>query len=130
MKLHKGQLELTFTVLKDTNLSLQDSRIRDAFLKPLGEAVDTFYKERTAIYEKFCDKKEDGTPDIDDGKYHFKKEVTEEADKELKTLITEEVEIEEKWGVTKTKLKELMEKTNYSPKVGEVEVIDSILVTL
>ncbi len=127
MKLHKGQLELTYTVLKETKLNLQDSRIRDAFLKPLGEAVDTFYKERKEIYEKFCDKKEDGTPDTDDGQYHFNKEVTKEADEELKTLVGEEVEVEEKWGVTKAKLKELMEKTEYSPKVGETEVIDSIL---
>jgi len=130
MKLKKGELELTFMVLKDTSLGLQDSRIRDAFLKPLGEAVDIFYKERKEIYEKFCEKNDDGTPNTDGDKYHFSKENTPLADKELKTLVEEEVEIEEKWGVTTSKLKEIMEKTNYAPKVGEVEFIDKILSTL
>lgn len=124
MQVEKKHLEIFFQALKGTEgvLSLKESRIRDAFMKPLGEATETFYKERTAIYEQFCDKTEDGKPDITDNKYHFKQEVLEEVNKELLTLANETVDLN-----PHPEIKEIMEKTTYSPKYGETEVIDEIL---
>ena len=127
LKIPKKHLEIFYLTLKGTEgeLTLSEGRIRDNFMKPLGEAYETFVKERTAIYEEFCDKDKDGKPDIADGNYHFSKKVTAKVNKELTTLFDEEVELKETKG-----LKEIVERTQYKPKVGEAEVIDEILAKL
>ena len=132
MKVKKQHLEIFFLTLRGTDgvLSLADARIRDAFMKPLGEAVDTMVADRTKIYEKFCDKDEDGKPDTAEGMYHFSPDIRAEADAELKTLMNEEADVEIKWGVTPAKIKEIMEKSDYKPKYGEAEVIDEIIKAL
>lgn len=124
MQIKKSSLEVLFLTLKGTEgiLNLADARIRDTFLKPVIESYETFIKERTTIYETFCDKKEDGTPDIEDNRYKFSKEVQAQADAELKTLYDEEITLE-----TPEKLKEFMEKSEYNPKVGEADIIDEII---
>jgi hypothetical protein len=132
MKIKKAYLETLFTVFRGTEgeLSLQDARIRDAFMKPLGDAVDTMQQERTKIYEAYCKKKEDGTPDTEDGMYKFDKKDTPKADAELKVLGEEEVEVNLNWGVTPSKLIEIIEKSTYKPKYGDVEIIDSVIAEL
>lgn len=124
MNLLKSQLEVFYHTVKGTEgvLNLAEGRIRDSFMKPLTEALKTFEEDRKVIYEKFCTKKEDGTPDVDDGNYHFDPKEIPEVNKELQTLLDEEVELS-----TPTGLKEILEKTEYKPKVGESEVIDAIL---
>ncbi len=129
MKVKKIQLEAIFQMLKGTEgvLDFKDSRIRDSILKPLSEQLQTYFDHKTKIYEAFCNKKEDGTPDLLDGdKYQFKKEVIEDSNKELLALAEEEVDI----FVTDDigKFKEIMLKSEYKPKVGEVEQIDGVLV--
>lgn len=118
----KSQLETLFNVLKGTEgtLNLAESRRRDAYLKPLIEALETFYKDRVKIYEKFCTKKEDGTPDIEGGKYIFPTESLEETNKELETLSQETITIE-------GDIKDLLEKSEYKFKIGEAEILDKIL---
>lgn len=133
MKVYKKQLELFFNVLKGTEgeLSLKESRIRDSFIKPLAEKTDEFIKDRVKIYETFAIKNEDGSVDFlvgEDEKgnktqsFQFPPDKLEEINKELVVLTDEEVEFSIPDG-----LKDIMEKTTYSPKLGEVEVIDEIL---
>ncbi len=132
MQVKKSNLETFFKVLRATDgtLSLADSRIRDAFMKPLGEAVDNMVKEHLAILEKFCKKNEDGTPDTEGGNYKFAKEVQADADAELRTLQEEVVDVEYKWGVGPTKLKEIVENSPYKPSYGEVDIIDEIITAI
>lgn len=120
----KSQLEVFFLTLKGTEgvLSLADSRIRDSFLKPLTEATQTFEQDRKVIYERFCTKDSNGDSDLSDNQYKFPKDILEEMNKELEILCDEEVALEAPEG-----LKEIMEKTEYKPKTGEVEIIDQIL---
>lgn len=124
MKIQKKCLEVCFLALKETELSLADSRVRDAFLNKLNEAIKTLYTERVAVMEKFCTKKEDGTPDLNDkGEYHFTPDVVEEFAKELETLINEEIEV----SGEKEKIATIITETKYKPKFGEVELIDLLL---
>lgn len=127
MQVQKSHLESFFQALKGTEgvLSLKESRVRDSFIKSLAEALETFYKERTAIYQAYCLTKEDGTCDIKDDKYHFPPEKLPDINQELQTLHAEEVELDTPAG-----LKEIMEKTTYAPKVGEAELIDAVLAKL
>lgn len=124
MKVAKKHLEVFYLVLKDTKLKLADARIRDAFMKPLGVEADQFMADRTKIYETFCLKGEDGKPDIKDGKYHFPPEKLDEINAELKTLAEEEVEFV---VPEKLKEKEIIQNTEYSPKVGESLIIDELI---
>lgn len=130
MTLEKKELEMVFNVLKETNLNLQDSRIRDSFLKQVGIELDQFNKDKTAIYLEYCDKNEDGTPEIVDGKYHFQNNVLEKINDEITTLLSETVELSIDNPDTLDKIKSFVEKTDYSPKIGEVEIIDSFITKL
>ena len=127
--LTKNKLEVLFLAIRGTEgvLSLAESRIRDAFMKPLTEATKTFEEDRKVIYEKFCTKDEEGNPDLTDNNYHFQKEVLEGLHKEIETLYAEEVELP---VASKESLKLILERTEYKPKTGEVEIIDEILATL
>lgn len=125
MTLKKLYLETLFNFTKGTEgiLSLSDSRVRDNFMKPLGETLQTFVNDREVIYKNFCLKKEDGEPDLLEGNsYQFPPEKVEEINRELKVLGDEEVEVS-----TPDKLKEILEKSEYKPKIGESEIIDEIL---
>lgn len=120
MNVKKQHLETLYLVVKGTEniLNLSESRKRDTFLKPLTEALETFYKERKVIYEKFCDKKEDGTPNIVENRYTFQN--AEEVNKELTILLEETVELPP-LEVS------ILEKSEYKPKIGEAEVIDEFI---
>lgn len=122
MKVKKQYLEILFSTLKGTenSLSIAESRKRDAFLKELAPKLDNFYKERSFIYETFCDKKEDGTPDIRDDQYRFDPAKLEEINSELETLGNEEVSID-------LPINGILEKSEYRPKLGEVEIIDKLI---
>lgn len=127
MTLQKKYLEVFFLALKGTEgiLTLAEARQRDEFMKSLIETLRTFEADRATIYVKFCDKNEDGTPDLSDNKYKFKQEVTEELGKELTVLVDETVEL-----TPGPMIKEILVKTTYSPKVGEAELIDAIIAQL
>lgn len=129
IKLQKSKLEVFYKVLKETQgvLSLSDSRIRDSFMKPLGEQLDIFIKNREDIYKKFCEKNEDGTPNTEDNKYKFLNEDLDEINKELLTLANEEVIITYPFGVSNSKLKEFIDVSNYKPQIGEAELIINLL---
>lgn len=139
MQIKKSELEVFYKVLKETNgeLPLKDARIRDRFMKPLGDHLDTFSIDRTKIYEKFCDKEEDGvtpklkydkTPEGENiegtQKYTFKKVDAPAVDAEILVLYDEEVSIDVE---NPAKIKELIENTDYKPLFGEADVIDGIL---
>ncbi len=130
MTIQKKNIEVVFLALKETSPNLADARIRDSFLKPLGEALDQLNRDKTAIYVQYCDKNEDGSPKIELGNYHFKTEDIDTINEELNTLFDETVDIPTDNPSVPEKLKELIEKTNYSPKIGEVEIIDSFIATL
>ncbi len=122
MKVKKQYFDILFLVLKGTEnvLDLSEARKRDAFLKTLSVELESFYKDRTTIYETFCDKKEDGTPDIIDNQYRFDPIKLDDINKELKALYEEEVSFD-------LPIKGILEKSEYKPKVGEAEVIDSLI---
>ena len=124
MKLEKRYLEIFFKTIKGTEgvLTLAEGRIRDAFMKTLTDVTSQFENDRKVIYEKFCTKSEDGRPDVSDGKYHFKTEEVPEIQAELETLYAEEVELPSPLG-----LKEIVERTQYKPEIGESEKIDHII---
>lgn len=122
MQVKKSNLELIFNVLKETKLNLADARLRDAFLKDALDKIKLFNEDRKKVLETFCDKKEDGTPDVKDDKYSFQPAVVEDLTKELDTLANETVEV-----VGNDSIKTFIEKTEYSPKPGEAELIDNIL---
>lgn len=125
MKLKKLQLEPLFNLAKGTEstLSLAESRIRDSFIKPLSEIVQTYYDDRNVIYKIFCLKTEDGESDLLDGdKYQFPKGELDKINKELQILADEEVEVNFPDSV-----KDILEKSDYKPKIGEAEIIDEIL---
>jgi len=128
MKLKKQHLEvlLNFTKGTEGQLSLAESRLRDSFIKPLSEVTQAYFDDRNKIYLAFCFKNEDGTPALKDGdKYEFARENIDEVNKELLTLADEEVELE-----TPANLKEILEKSEYKPKLLEAEVIDNIINSL
>lgn len=129
MKVKKQNLEVFFKVLRGTDgvLSLQDARVRDAFMKPLGAAVDTMGAERNKIYDKYCTKDEDGNPDTTDGRYKFEKDIVEEVNAELALFMEEVVDVPYEWGVGATKLKEIVDKSQYKPAYGEAAQIDEII---
>lgn len=128
MQLEKKYLELLFNLLKETEgeLNLADSRIRDSFIKPLAEVTETYFKDRAKIYEAFCLKKEDGSIDFlvkgETTSYQFPPEKLDEINQELITLGDELVDLP-----NSEKIKDFINKTKYSPKVGEMESIDEIL---
>lgn len=124
--IRKDHLEVLFQALKGTEnvLSLTGARIRDLFLKKVTIELDTFYADRRKIYDKFCTKKEDGSPDIKNDLYTFPKEAVLEMQKELDIFNAEVVELEVPFA---SEVKGIIEKTEYKPKQGEAEMIDTIL---
>lgn len=122
--MQKKHLELFYNLLKGTDgvLNLSESRIRDSVMKTVEQPLIQFGEDRKKIYETFCDKDENGKPDIADGKYKFTDPVLPEVNKELKTLYEEPVNLTLIAGV-----KEILEKTNYTPKYGEMELVDEII---
>lgn len=132
MQVKKSQLEVFFKTLRATEgiLSLADARVRDAFMKPLGVAVESMAEDRRKIYEKFSIKDEEGKPDTQDGQYHFPQDIVEEVNKELELFSQEMVEIPFTWGVTASKLSEIMEKSQYKPLYGEADTIDEVINSL
>lgn len=125
MTIPKNKLETLFLLAKGTEgeLSLQESRIRDAFYKPLLELTQTFEQDRRTIYEKFCQKDEEGNADVSDGNYKFDQKILPKVNKELEILYAEEVELP---SIDKA----ILEKSSYKPKVGEAEIIDEIFTLL
>lgn len=128
ISLQKKYLPSFFLILKGTEgqLTLPEARIRDRFIPILVEQTSLYEdKERRTIYEKFCLKHEDGSPDVQGDEYHFPREVIEDMKKEVATLNDEEVTLDIPDGI-----KEIMEKSAYKPKIGEVEQIDHIITLL
>ncbi len=124
MKISKKYLELLAILIKEAELNLSDARLRDSVFKQLVSHLEDFGEAKKKIIETFCNKDEEGKPLIEDNKYSFKTEVIENLNKEFDVLVQEEVEL--KLDDT-DKLKEIIEKTSYKPKTGEVEQIDTII---
>lgn len=124
MKLEKKYLEVLYKTIKGTEgvLTLAEGRIRDAFMKDVTEATTQFENDRRVIYEKFCTKTEDDKPDVSDGKYHFKPSDVKDIQSELDVLYAEEVELPDN-----ERIKEIIERTQYKPEIGEAEKIDHII---
>lgn len=126
MKLQKKYLEVLYKVVKGYKTKkMVEGRIRDAFLKDLSTPTDQFILDRNAIYVNFCDKKEDGTPDIVNDKYKFNPKLLEEINAELKTLGAEEVEIN-----PPTEIKNIIDQSEYETEAGETLIIDEIIAKL
>ena len=116
----KEYLEILHKVLTKTDLGLSDARVRDNFIRDLEKHLDIFYSDRKKILETYCNKDEDGKPIVTDDKYIFSE--IEEVNKQIELLVAEEVDLKLSEAV-----KAFINKTNYKPKVGEVDIIDKIL---
>ena len=106
----KKHLEVLIKVFQSTKLNLEQSRMRDTFLKSLYEAHKTYTEEKTKILEHL------GTKN-DDGSYDFEADKKEEALKEIGILVEEPVDIH-----FDKKIKPLAELTTYTPEYGEAEL--------
>lgn len=124
MTLEKRYLETLFLLTQGTEgqLTLKEARTRDAFMRPVREVTQTFEADRRVIYEKFCDRNEDGTPDTSNDKYKFKNAIVAELNDEISILASETVAIDTPEGI-----KEILEKSDYKPRIDETEHIDHIL---
>ena len=119
MKIKKLHIEIFFNYVKGTEgiLSLSEARMRDMFLNKLLEPLQTYIQDRDKIYKEFCIKDNEGNPDLLDGtKYQFDKDKIDEINKELIELNDEEIEIEIPSILSLSKLKEILEKSEYKPK--------------
>jgi len=117
--MQKKYLITFYLALKGTEgvLSLQESRIRDKFLKWLTEETSTFELNRNEIFKTYGKLKEG-----EDNVYEFSPENAPKVNKELETLMAETVSLPETAGI-----KEILEQTQYKPKSGEAELIDEII---
>lgn len=124
MKIEKKYLILFLKSLKETNLNLTDSRMRDEFYKDLFEATKSFEEAQQAIYKSLCKKDKDENPEMTElGQYQFEGENAKKVVEELEILNNEEVEFTIK---NPAKIKEFLNLTEYKPKVNESEMIDFI----
>lgn len=118
--MQKKHLELAYTLLSQTELNLAEARIRDTFIKELSAKLESFYEEKKKIIETLADKDENGAPIIQGEMYKMTNMDT--FNQELNTLLSELVSLE-----VSDQVKNIIRKTNYKPKVGEMELIDEIL---
>ena len=128
MKISKGHLQLLLTVLGQTVPNFVEARLRDRVIKSLSEDFTTYDEDRVKICKALCDKDEKGEPKLENGSFQFKEnpENLKQFNEELAVLQNEEVKLQLE-GNEKQKLTKLIESTKYSPKMGEVELIDTIL---
>jgi hypothetical protein len=125
MKLKKSHLVVFLKAIKETDLGLADSRIRDEFFKPLFEETKNFEEAQQTIYKTLCKKDKDGNPEMTSlGQFQFEGENAKKVIEELDILSKEEVELTPK---NTTKIKEFLENTSYKPKVGEADLLDDVL---
>ena len=127
LQIQKGQLQLLLKVLSATIPNFVEARLRDRIIKTLNEDFKQYDKDRVEICQALCDKDEKGSPILTGTNFNFTdKEKAKQFNEEVAVLQNEEVklllEIKEKANLIK-----LIESTNYFPKPGEVEVIDTIL---
>ena len=121
--MQKKYLELLFNLVKEYKTpKMVQARIRDGFLREISPVVDQFFKDRNEIYIKFCDKKEDGEPDIIDNKFKFNPELLTEINEELNVLGNETVEIK-----FVPEIKNFIEESSYETKAGETLLVDEII---
>ena len=121
----KKQIELLFKVLRDTDLSLKDARVRDEALRTITPTLEAFYADRKKIWDKYCDKNEDETPkETSDGQLTFATAILPQLTKDLEEFVNEDVLLTFK---DVEKIKKFAENTNYKFGFGEVEVFDEII---
>lgn len=127
MLIEKRHLEPLWRVLggTDEQLTLAEARVRDRAYTAVTEELKAFEQERKAIYEKFCTKLEDGTPDTSDNQYRFVGDDKTNMETELNVLLDEKVEI-----TLPDNIAAIAEKTTYKPRVGESEAIDAMLTAI
>lgn len=118
----KRAIETLGRFLIATDLNFTEARIRDQFLRDISPFEEALVSDRNKIYETYCEKDENGAPKIEDSKYTFPGSAAKDLTKDLDVLLEETIELK-----PPDKLKQFLEGTNYKPKPGEVELIDSII---
>lgn len=124
-KLNKRHLEVLILTLKEAKADLKGARVRDSVISQATPLLKQFYDDRNAIFIEYCEKNEDGTPETKDNQYTFRNDITPKVEEEVQDLLDEEVDI-----TLPLEIKELILNTTYSPKYGEMELIDEILAKL
>lgn len=135
MILKKGLLTVFYKTLTNNKpVKFSIARVRDVMIRKVFDELHDYETHKKDIYEKFCNKDENGKPIITDGSYSFlkdndkdTKETIEKVQKELDILNNEEVEIP---VANQPIIKDCIENTEYKPKAGEVELIEILISAL
>jgi hypothetical protein len=115
MQLKKEEILVLQKVLIGTEdkLNFADARIRDKFLKALVEEIQAYYEARNKLLVSIAEPIEG-----EENRFNLTPKFMEEE----KVLNEEEVELPDE-----PKLREFIELSEYKPKIGEIDLIDSIL---
>lgn len=122
MKITKKEVDLFYELIADSAISLSEARKRDAIVKQLVKFGREYAYDRMKIIKEFCEKKDDELI-VKDNNYLVINGKEEEFNKEMDTLNNEEVEIE----LDAQSTKKIIENTKYTPKVGEMDLIDNLI---
>lgn len=86
MNIKNSHLEYVVRTLNSLTLNITDSVARRKVLRALGPAQEDFNAIQNEVRLKYCKKKEDGTPDIKEGRYQFEAQDKIQALSELSEL--------------------------------------------
>lgn len=127
MKIQNKEINLFFNLLKDIKgITFPEARKRDAIVKQLISFSKTFEENRLKIVTEFCEKDEEGNLKVEKDNFTVLKGKEEEFKKELDTLSDEEVEL----TLDTQSVRKMLDNTEYTPKVGEMELIDALIAKL
>jgi len=127
MKIKKSHLKVFIEALAGSDeLNLRDSRTRDGAIKKLAEAHEEFVADSKKVVLEFCEKGEDGEPNMQvrngNTTYNFSKEELVKYQDETNLLNEEKISF-----VATDDIVAFVEDTNYKPKVGGAEIIYEVL---
>lgn len=94
-------------------LDFADARVRDKFLKSLAPEIQLYYEARDKLLISLADRIEG-----EENRFNLTPKFLEEE----KILNEETIELPDE-----PKLKEFIELSEYKPKIGEMDLVDSIL---
>jgi len=124
MKIQNKYLKLAVETMMMTPCVYSDAKLRDIFGRNLLQAHKTYDEKRLSLCEQMCDKDDQGKPVTKDKNYVFSDTIKPEFDTKLTDLMNEEIEIPLRFGDAH-RLKNMIEKTQYTPAVGEAEIIEA-----
>lgn len=121
MKIKKSIIETLYVSLNYPIKNFSKARVRDTFLKKLGEEYKKYTEEKSKIITELCEKKDD-KPIVEDDKYKFTPENEAQAVKEVEILNNEEIEID-----LSKEIKELIKNSEAELKTGMADTLSTLI---